>query len=378
MEPLKNIFNKESISKIGDEIKHVYPEFEKSKFIKKVVKNLEDFELKDRVRHIAKTLHEYLPSNYKKAVKIILGALAIESSKDDIEWNRQTGEGIVGLNTWPLNQYIEIYGVNDYKTSMHAMIELTKRFSSEFTVRPFIQKYNQAVFDDLKPLLKHKNPHVRRWISEGTRPLLPWGMKVDSIQANLKRNIPYLLELSDDESKYVRLSVANHLNDISKLDSKLMLKACKKIYKKQTPESTWLVKHATRGLLKAGNQDALILNGYMKNPKFSFSNFRISTKKIKEGDRFELSFDLESKIGKGQKLLIEYIIYYPKKNGKLSPKPFRLKDFDLKGNEKKSIKKVIHFKKVSTRVHYLGTHLLQIQLNGEIVGELKFELLCLV
>ena len=376
MEPFKNLYNKNTISKISKEIKRTYPEFNHKKFVSDCLTNLETMELKQRVKHIANTLHHHLPNNYKKSIKIIISSLADEKHKDDMSWDKQAGEGIIGFNTWPLTEYVSIYGLDDYKTSFKAMTELTKRFSSEFAVRPFIELYQEQIYEDFDKLIKHKNKDVRRWISEGTRPLLPWGIKVKNIHGNLERNIELLMKLFKDDEKYVRLSVANHLNDISKLNSKLVLNTCKKMLQQDNSKNTtWIVKHATRSLLKKGNREALVMNGYEKSPKISTSSFKISKRRIKEGDRFNLSMSLNSIKEKDQKLLIEYIIHYPKKNGKLSPKPFRLKDFILKANDKIRIDKEIHFKKVTTRVHYLGQHIIEIQINGKKYGRAQFTLI---
>jgi 3-methyladenine DNA glycosylase AlkC len=375
MEPLKNMFNKKAVTKISTEIKRCYPKFEDKKFKKDILLKLDSLELKERVELIADKLHQYLPKSYKQATKVIIKSLVKERLIDDIVCNDVSETGILGFNTWPLTTFIEKYGIEDYETSLNAMMELTKRFSAEFAIRPYIEKYDQQVFNDFKKWIKHPNKHVRRWLSEGTRPLLPWGIKVENIHQNISRNIPFLKALFLDKEEYVRRSVANHLNDISKLDSKLMLKTCKEfLVIDQSSETKWVVKHATRGLLKKGNKEALVLNGYVKMPKTEINTFKVLPKTIKEGDRLNLSFKFKSISQKTQKLLLEYIIYYPKKNGKLSPKPFRLKDFKMKKNEILDITKDIHFKKVSTRVHYPGVHKIEIQVNGEIMASSNFSL----
>jgi len=363
MEPLKEMFNKKSVKEISKEFSKHYNNFDSKKFEKEIVKSLEKLELKDRVRLITNVLYKNLPSDYKKSIKIILKTIA------------SNNDGISGFKTWPLTEYVSMYGLDHYDESLNAMIELTKKFTSEFAIRPFIEKFQDQIFKDLTTLLKHENEHVRRWISEGTRPLLPWGIKVNNVHENIERNIPLLLKLYKDDKKYVRLSVANHLNDISKLDEKLMISTCKRMLKEDdSKETIWVIKHATRTLLKAGNIEALVLNGYTKSPKIETSKIKLSKKTISEGDRFNFTFMLSSKSKKDQKLLIEYIIHYPKKNGKLSPKPFRLKDFTFTGLGKIEVKKDVHFKKVTTRVHYKGKHFIQIQINGKIHLESSFTL----
>lgn len=366
MEPFKEKFNTKSIRLISKEFAKNYKSFDSKKFEKDILKELDSLELKDRVRLISFVLHKYLPKDYKKSVKLIIKTLKTDTNI----------EGISGFNSWPLTEFVSNYGLDHYDESLEAMIHLTKVFSSEFAIRPFIEKYKNRIFKDLTKLTKNENVHVRRWVCEGTRPTLPWGIKVENINSNIERNIPLLLKLYTDKEKYVRLSVANHLNDISKINPILMLSTCKKMLKENnTKETIWLVKHATRSLLKSGNKDAIVLNGYTKKPHLETTPLKLSKKRIHEGDKFNLSFNLKSKSKKNQKILIEYIIHYPKKNGKLSPKPFRLKDFVFAPLDEKVIKKEVHFKKVTTRVHYKGKHLIHIQINGCIYLESSFYLL---
>ena len=205
MDPLKNMFNKKAIAKISKEIKLNYKKFDDKNFKKDIFKELDHLELKQRTRHIAVTLHDYLPNDFEKAAKIIVKSLADENKKDDMDWDRYTNKGIVGFLVWPLNEYVEIYGLDHYDTSMWAMYELTKRFTSEFTVRTFIEEYDERVYKDLRKWIKDPNRHVRRWISEGTRPTLPWAMNVKKIHNNIPRNIPILKALfQDKEAIFVR------------------------------------------------------------------------------------------------------------------------------------------------------------------------------
>lgn len=365
MEPFKNIFNKELIEHISEQIKLNYSSFNRKDFEKAASKNLNKLEMKDRVRQIASTLKEFLPKNFNKSSMILIKTL---------KTNKNT-QGIEGFATWPLLQFIESYGLDDYKSSFKAMYEMTKRFSAEFAIRPFIEKDPQLAFSYIGQWVEDKDEHIRRLCSEGIRPNLPWGMKVKNINENLERGIKILEKLKDDESLYVRKSVANHLNDISHLDTKLMLKTAKEWSKgKISDERRWVIRHATRTLLKKGNPDALKLHGYNPKLKFEMSRFKLSQKDIDEGDHLIFSFDFKHSGKQQESLIMDYVIHYLKKDGSYSKKMFRFKDTQLLKDERIKIEKKIHFKKVTTRKHYSGRHYISLLINGVESKKLPFDL----
>jgi len=363
MEPFKNKFNKNYITKLASEIKKVYKKFDDKSFKKEINSSLEKLEMKDRVRLISSVMQSYLPKDYAKAIPIL-----IKISTTDKKGNTP----ITGFDSWPLNQYVEDYGLDHYDVSMQAMHHFTTLFSSEFAIRPYLIQNDKKVFKDLKKWSKDKNYHVRRLVSEGTRPHLPWGLKVSAVHANLERNLNLILPLKDDSHEYVRRSVANHLNDISHLDEALFIKTIKSI-KMDSDERKWLVRHACRTLLKKGHPQILKLFGFNPKVKLKLTS-KLSPKKITEGDSIHLDINLKGESNKDEKIILEYIIDYPKKNGKYSPKAFRLKETTLKKNEMLKFLKKIHFKAVTTRKHYPGKHFIRIQVNGAVLQEHSFTL----
>lgn len=366
MEPFKNIFNKKSVKILADQIEEASKgKFKKTKFLKAINKDLESLELKDRVRLISNCLATDLSPSYKENIKFLIKTLASEGAED----------GVTGFMTWPLLQYVEDYGLEDFDTSFDAMYEMTKRFSAEFAIRPFLIADDKRVFKILNKWKKDKNYHVRRLCSEGIRPNLPWGLKVPVLNENLERNLKLINSLKDDSEEYVRRSVANHLNDISRLDEKLMLSTAKE-WSKNNPSAdrVWVIRHATRTLLKQGHPQALKLHGYNPKPKIETSSPKLNKKKIKEGESLQLKLKIKSKSKSDQKIIGDYIIHFLKKNGEYSKKPFRFKDGVLKGGETLEIDKKITFKKVTTRTHYSGLHKISVQINGVEGGSTSFQL----
>ena len=381
MEPFKNIYNKSSVKMFAREIKLSQKNFPEGDFFSVATRNLNKLEMKDRVRQISRALKESLPEDYPKAVQILVESLAEpdkEKSNDesgDTTGEIVSGQGLRGFMVWPLTQFVEEYGLEHFEESMEALYEMTQRFTAEFAIRPFIQNDPQKVFRYLNTWLKDPSRHVRRLCSEGIRPNLPWGLKVAALNENLKRNIRVLEKLKDDPEEYVRRSVANHLNDISRLDEDLMLTTCEKWNKgKVSKERQWLIRHASRSLLKAGHPRVLKLHGYTTKPSLEVQNFAADKKKLKEGDTLNIELNLKSKARTSQKLIIDYIIHYIKKNGQSSPKVFRWKDFDFGAKEEVLLQKKVSFKAVTTRQQYSGEHKIELQINGEIFKALNVHL----
>lgn len=366
MEPFKNIYNKKSIGFIAESIKMQCPSFNDKNFKKFIFKDLEKLELKQRVNLIADILHKTLPFDYKNNIKNLIRTLPSPVEHLDHEWQGEL-KSMSGFLIWPYCSYVEKYGLDDLETSLEAMLEFTQRFSAEFVIRHFIKKYESQMFSQLKIWKKHPNHHVRRLVSEGTRPRLPWGISVPCLKENLTRNIHLIKSLRKDPSLYVRRSVANHLNDISYLDPELFFDTIESFG--PTPEESYVKRHASRTMLKKAHPRALKLHGYLpvSRPKISL---KLSKKIIQEGD--SLPIQVKVQVQKKQNLLLEYIIHYKKANNDYSEKVFRLRD--VKDQDILEFEKNISFKKVTTRKHYPGDHYIQLQLNGVRYPKHKFEL----
>lgn len=358
MEPFKNLYNKKSITELAKEIKKHYPKFAKEQFVTLSCKKLSALEMKDRVVQICQALREHLPDNYKKSAKILV----------------QTSKNLDGFILWPLTQYVESYGLEDFETSLETLYHLTQKFTGEFAIRPFLENHPKQTYALLNKWVSDPNVHVRRLVSEGTRPNLPWGIKVSTIEKNLKKNIALLNKLKDDPEEYVRKSVANHMNDITRVDDKLALRELEKWNKSKNKNRQWIIRHALRSLLKAGDKKALELQGYCPKVKIQCDEIHLSKKTIVEGESFDMHFNLKNLKASPAKLMVDYIIHYPKKNAQLSPKVFKLKTLSLGPHEQETLRKKISFKKVTTRKHYPGKHIIEIQVNGQIINEDSFML----
>jgi len=356
--PLKNLLNPQSIREFAEVIKKEYSSFKVEEFIKAVIdETWEDLELKARGRHVTLKLGEFLPSNYKEAIKVIDKAI------DKYE----------GLVIMSFNDYIEVFGQDkeNLDVSIDALGRYTEYMSSEFAVRPFIINYEEKMMKQMYAWSKDKNEDRRRLSSEGCRPALPWGQALPKYKEDPTPILPILEQLKDDPSLYVRKSVANNLNDISKTRPDVVIKIAKDWYGKSA-NTDWIVKHACRTLLKKGNPEALAIFGYSNTTSVEVKDFSKKEKSIKVGEDINFSFTIKTK--EATKVRLEYGVDYVKSNGKTNRKIFQLSESSFKANENKKYNRKHSFEDVSTRKHYTGTHSITIIVNGVEQGILDFEL----
>lgn len=360
----KNWINADVVNRMAEHLQFHYKAFPTKEF-QKVIKDLGPLELKARIQLIREYLKSSLPAPYPEALNLLVKAAT--------EPNPKT-QPLTGFALWPFSDYIQTFGLDDIQLSLEAQSLLTILFTAEFSVRPFINTHPQPTYLYLKNAAQSPNLHLRRWASEGSRPRLPWGEQLKEAIQNPVRGIEILELLKYDEEEYVRKSVANHLNDISKDHPALALKLAKK-WLKESPaihkkKISWIVRHGMRTLLKQGHPEALELLGY--SGKVVLKNLKVSHTKVKIGESFEFEFELRAK--ETTKVMVDYILHHQKANGKTSPKVFKLTTKELQPREVLKIRKKHSFKIVTTRVYYPGLHGIEIMVNGHRLAKVDFYL----
>lgn len=359
-EPLKNLYNAIYIKKLAKALQLAYPVFDQKAFVKRVLdKSWEQRELKARLHHITYCIHDTLALSYEKTIPILLKAC----------------KGFGGYEGMYFPDYVEQYGLQQpsaahWKLSMKALEVFTQVSSSEFAVRPFIVHDTEKMMIQMLKWSRHKNDHVRRLASEGCRPRLPWAMALPAFKKDPKRIFPILDQLKTDESLYVRKSVANNLNDISKDHPEKVLAWCKKNIGKH-PHTDWIIKRACRTLLKAGHSKALELFNYKHSGKTTLSAFHLDKKQLKIGEK--LAFFCVFEDLPKDALRVEYAIHYMKKNGIHSPKKFHLMD-SINTECCREFSRCHSFEQRTTRTHHEGEHWLEIFVNGISMGRKSFYL----
>lgn len=376
-EPLKNLYNADSIRKVISELQQ-FTNINESKFVSDTFENpiWENLELKPRMKQIAIAIENQLANNYGSNSEKSFQAKAeiiIKYSKfllGDAEEN-------MNFIYMFLPEYIEANGINHFDISMVAFEEITKFTSCEFAIRPFILKYPETL-EQLHKWSNHQNAMVRRLSSEGSRPRIPWGIALPIYKKDPTPIIPILENLINDPSETVRRSVANNLNDICKDNPNIAVEIGKK-WLQLNPNNenvSKLVKHGLRTLLKSGNQDALEIFGIKHENLFGITDFQLEKNDIQLSEKLFFDFKLINDKGeKPSKVRVEYVVYFQKSNGKLSPKVFQIGEYELQPNEVKSIKRSHLFRDFTTRKHYAGLHKISIKLNGIEVAALDFELI---
>lgn len=355
---LKEMFNAHRFRHIAEQAAAVYPAFDAKRFLSLSLAGLEELALLQRLRRMTKSLHATLPSNYRKALDIL------RQLAPRIEHN------FVSI---VLPDYVALYGLDDFDTSMEALRYFTVFGSSEFAVREFLRCDLPRALKIMERWSRDPNEHVRRLSSEGCRPRLPWSFRLEALIADPSPVTSILENLKSDPSLYVRKSVANHLNDITKDHPAWVLDRLKG-WPLENPHTAWIAKRALRTLIKKGDRRALSLIGAGQKAKVEVHDFLVQPRKVKLGERVTFSFRLRSKSNKPQRLVVDYVIHYVKKSGVASGKVFKLKELTLAACESIAIAKTQSIRDFTTRTHHPGRHVVELMVNGEKLAEGFFDL----
>lgn len=355
-EPLKNLYNEALIENLQNQVHRLYPDFDREAFHRQIFDpQWPKRELKDRMAHIADTLANFLPQKYADALQVI----------------RQAAKHFNGFEYMFFPGFIEKFGIDEFDLSMQALEKVTPFSSAEFAVRPFIIRDQDKALAYLHQWAESDCEHVRRLASEGCRPRLPWAMALPAFKQDPTAILPILEKLKEDNSEYVRRSVANNLNDIAKDNPNVVLETATR-WKGQSKHTDWVVKHASRTLLKQGNEQILQLFGYAEPSHIKIKDFTVD-KQVALGQSLSFSFSISTDERQLGKLRLEYGVDFMKKNGQLSRKVFKISESDYSAQHK-IINKNHSFKPISTRVHYPGAHGLVIIINGKVMTQAQFVL----
>lgn len=354
-EPLKHIYNPHFFEQLTASIKAVIPTFNPQYFLNQVFdRHWESKELKQRVRHIAESLNEHLPGNFKQQASLILKIIT--------QLKKEGKKG--GFEYMIFPDWIEVHGLQHLETSLKTMEKVTEFISCEFAIRPFLLKYPDEVINRMTALSQHPHPHVRRFSSEGCRPRLPWGQAIPSLKKDPSPVLPILENLKNDPSLFVRKSVANHLNDISKDHPDIVINLVKK-WKGISAETDWIIRHACRGLLKKAHTEAYALFDLKNGAHCRVEQFSLQQKRIPIGGKLMFSFQLVNTAKKETPLRLEYMVYYRKAGGQSSGKIFQLTEKKFQPGQVYTFKKQQSFQDFTTRKHYPGKHKISLLVNGK-------------
>ncbi len=363
---LKRFYNRQIVEEIGRDLQHAYPAFNYQAFVAECLSGLSRLELKARAWHIAEAMRHHLPAEYPQAAKVLLRSLPPADTP-----RHETGGSMDAFRYLPHVLFVSKYGLDDFEVSMNAQHELTKRFTAEFSVRAFFEKYPAATHGRFVEWARAPSVHGRRLVSEGSRPRLPWAPRLRAFQEDPAPVLVLLELLKDDPELYVRRSVANNLNDIAKDHPDVVIATCQR-WAKDTkgigPDSELnrrqIIRHALRSLVKQGHPGALAVLGFDAAPKVRVENPKLTPKVVKIDEALHFSFDLASTVAKQQTRMVDYAVHFIKANGTTAPKVFKLSPVTLPAGGTAHLRGSVSFRQMTTRKHYPGPHRLELSING--------------
>lgn len=354
---VRDVFNEQVVNQLAANLARAWSGFDAQGFSHAVNSRLKPLSFSGRAALIRDSLWEYLPKDFPRALEIILKALPPEITADELN-------GYDGFIVMPQNEFVAKYGLEHYDLSMQALYQMTKRFSAEGAIRAFLLNYPERTLAILSEWAEDENPHVRRLVSEGTRPRLPWTMQLKPFIEDPRPILRLLEKLKTDPVLMVRRSVANNLNDIAKDNPDLVVKTLRRWREIEDEGTQWLIRHAARTLVKQGNKEALAVLGFDSKIKVAVSKIRLKKPAVKMGEDLTFSFEIKSKSRQAQNLVVDYVIHHVKANGKRKPKVFKLAKKRLAAGETVRFSKRHSFRPIRTRKYYTGEHQIAIQING--------------
>ncbi|MGV6803850.1 MAG: hypothetical protein ACWA49_06550 [Ruegeria sp.] len=359
------LFNAEKTRYLAGLFAQADPRFDLDAFHAQVMCRLPELELKERMAWIARCLQDSVPGELPDVAPILLRALPppLDPTLSDDDF----GDFIFA----PLGDWVVTIGADHPELALDVFEELTQRFSMEWAIRPFLNSNPELVLERMQEWSEHPSYHVRRLVSEGTRPRLPWGLAVG---LDLSDPLPLLDRLHKDPTRYVTRSVANHLNDITKKDPDLVLNRLKNWQHtgaQDADEMRWMTAHALRGLVKSGHAGAMAMLGYDPEAHLDVSVEVNGEARI--GGVLDFTVTVAGQ--ERQPVLVDYVVHFQRPGGKISPKVHKLKQTSL-ADGRLQLDKRHKLKGDATTFRLVpGAHQLDIQVNGRVRASVPFELL---
>ena len=363
-EPLKYLLNDTVPPRIAAMVRRAWPKFDTTAFLQQVEPGYESLELMARGQRIAQALQTHLPQDVPRALGVLVDSMDPPMGLD------AAGEPDAGDRPYsaflylPHSIYIGTHGLPHFEAAMAAQHALTQRFTAEFCIRPYLLHHQQATLARLRDWAQDDNAHVRRLVSEGTRPRLPWAPRLPALQANPQLALPLLDVLKDDPSSYVRRSVANHLGDIAKDHPDLAVGTARTWLQGAPAPREALVRHGLRFLIKRSDAGALDALGVGHVVALDVRAARVLPARARIGDKVRIEAELHNPTPEAQRVLADLKVHYVKAHGGAAPKVFKLQTLDIPPGATVAVGKTLSLQQMTTRTHYPGAHQVELVLNG--------------
>jgi 3-methyladenine DNA glycosylase AlkC len=346
----------------------VHPGFDTQGFIRDGLAGFEALELLPRARHLADALYRHLPQDFERAGAVLLASFGPPAASP-------MNQGMAPFLYLPYSVYIGRHGLGHFELAMRLQHALTQRFTAEFCIRPFLETQPAATLARLAEWTRDPSEHVRRLVSEGTRPRLPWAPRLRDFQRDPSPVINLLERLKDDPSLYVRRSVANNLNDIGKDHPELLFSVARRWNADAPAPRRWIVGHALRSAVKQGAPQALQILGFGEQARVELRQASVRPARVRIGEPVEIGFDLHHTGRRVQALMVDLRVWYIKAQGPPRPKVFKLRSLELAAGETVRLSKRLLLAQMTTRIHHPGEHAVEALVNGQPLPIGSFQLL---
>jgi 3-methyladenine DNA glycosylase AlkC len=360
MPPLKDHISRASVTRLGEVLAAGANCFDARRFAEEASQGLDRLELKARVAWVAGVLARHLPDDFESAAAIVRRTVP---SSDLTMWE-----------AWPVDDWVADAGIDAPAAALDVLAAITGKASAEFAVRPFIDGYPELTFATLERWTAHPDAEVRRLVSEGSRPRLPWAPRVRVLDAKPDWAAPLLERLRDDPSAYVRRSVANHLNDISKADPDAAVGLAGRWTAEGGSHAAAVVRHGLRSLVKHGDPRALGLIGADAEEHIEVRDFTVDTPTVRLGGELVWRCLLTAPSGRPVVAVIDYVVHFAGARGAQRRKVFKLKTLRLGSGRPAEIVRRHPLVPVTTRRYHAGRHRVEIQVNGQVLDGGDFDL----
>lgn len=364
--PLKDGFGPEVVAGLARDLVAAWPAFDAAGFVADATDGLGALELLDRGRHVAAALARYLPSHFPDAAAILTRSFGPELVPDE-------PAGLAPFRYMPYGQFVMTHGLPWFDEAMAFNHALTRRFTAEFSVRPFLEHHYDRTMARLHDWATDPNVHVRRLVSEGTRPRLPWAPRIARLVRDPAPGLALLERLRDDPERYVQRSVANHLGDVAKDHPDVAVGVAARWWADGGPSRRWIVRHGLRHLVKQGHPGALAILGHDEPPAVRIVAARVPARVV-IGERLAFEVELESTGDAPQRLLVDYAVHFAKARG-TSAKVFKLRTVDLAPGARVTLRGAVSFAVHSTRRPRPGPHRVELRVNGVALPLAAFDVL---
>lgn len=379
-EPFKNLIGPAVVQAVSHHLRRVDRAFDSNRFEALALAGLDALAFKARAEHLAAALLATLPDDFDACATWLERSLKpVPTPRREHDPDAELGSlatdesGVGGWALWAYGEVVVQRGLQHPERALQALHAFTQRFTAEFAIRPFFVAHPEVVLRTLHTWQHDDSAHVRRLVSEGSRPRLPWGLRLQSLVQDPSPTLPLLQTLQHDPSEYVRRSVANHLNDIGKDHPGVLVDWVSRHRTAAGPDHLRLLRHASRHLIKQGHAPMLAAWGVGQAFEGDVS-LSLASGRVRVGEVAELTVTLRSRSARTQELEVDVRVHFRKADGQLRPKAFKGRRLRLPAGEQVSWVQKLSFKPVSTRPLYPGLQQVDVQVNGQASSALPIEL----